>query len=318
MGMRAWVGGLTGLVLACAAGPLLGQTATPPAEPAKQPAAVVNGKPITLAEVDARVKAQGPTPLLLSESQRRQRRLEALTLLIDELLMHQYLEKNAPELPAAEVEKQIEEMKKGLQGQQKSLEEYCQDTNQTPAQLKAGVADMMRWDRYVQPKITDQALQEYFAKYCDFFEGNTVHVHHIVHRLPPNAEEKERSKARDSLNAVREQILAKKMTFAEAARTYSHDVRAKQGGDLGYITRKWMFDEAFSRAAFALKVGEVSTVVETEYGLHLITVTDRKGGEGFDFAKNKEKVREMYSEDLRERIVAEQRKEAGSLNINLP
>jgi peptidyl-prolyl cis-trans isomerase C len=280
-------------------------------------AATVNGETITLAQLEAVLKLSGPEPLPATEARRRQRQREALNRMIEVLLMHQFLEKNTPAVPPADVNKRLAELEVGLTAQKKTLDEYCRDTNQTLDQLKSAVADSIRWDRYARSKLDDATVEQYYKDYRDFFEDNQVRVSHIVLRVPASANQAERAQARKTLTDLRAQLLAKKIDFAEAARKYSQDPRAALGGDLDFIRRKWMFDEAFSRAAFSLPVGEVSDVVQTEYGLHLITVTQRKRGHLFDFAKNKEKVRELCTEDQREQLIAQQRK-TGQIKITLP
>jgi peptidyl-prolyl cis-trans isomerase C len=78
-----------------------------------------------------------------------------------------------------------------------------------------------------------------------------------------------------------------------------------------------MVDEAFARAAFALPVGQVSDVVQSEYGLHLIKVTDRKPGQASDYTKIEEQVQQIYAWDLRQSIIAQMRKTA-KIEVNLP
>ena len=67
---------------------------------------------------------------------------------------------------------------------------------------------------------------------------------------------------------------------------------APRGGDLDFIARKWMVEEPFAKAAFAMKVGDLSDIVTTDYGLHLILVTDRKAGTPTTFEQVADEVRE--------------------------
>jgi parvulin-like peptidyl-prolyl isomerase len=72
-----------------------------------------------------------------------------------------------------------------------------------------------------------------------------------------------------------------------------------------------MVDEAIARAAFALRVGEVSDIVQTETGLHLVKVTDRKqDAPNADFEKDKEFIRETAAEELLEGLLPQLRKQA--------
>ena len=80
---------------------------------------------------------------------------------------------------------------------------------------------------------------------------------------------------------------------------------------------KFQVEEPFARAAFALKVGEVSDIVQTGYGLHLIKVTDRKAnGPPSDFEKIKEEVREACAMEMMNNLVARERQVA-KIEINL-
>ncbi|HEY2911046.1 MAG TPA: peptidylprolyl isomerase, partial [Gemmataceae bacterium] len=110
----------------------------------------------------------------------------------------------------------------------------------------------------------------------------------------------------------------KKIDFATAARKHSQDPTAAMDGDLGFLPRKGSFmDEAFTKAAFALKPGELSDIVETEFGLHLILVAARKPGQPSQYDKCKDEVREAFADDYRAELVAKLRKEA-QIKVTLP
>jgi parvulin-like peptidyl-prolyl isomerase len=296
------------LTLACAA---LAQA------PGAKPVATVNGVVITAAEMDAVLKAQGPVPVHLPEAQRKQRQMEALSMLIDNALMRQFLEKETKPVGDEEVSRRVEEMSAGLKKQNKSLEEFCQETGQTLAQLKAALADYLRWNAYVQAHVSDQDVEKFYKENKDFFDATTVRVSHIVKRLPAGASEAEKAKARETLTQLRQKLVDDpKADFAELAKQHSEDPQAKTGGDLGWIPRMW-FDEAFAKAAFALPVGQVSEVVQTDFGLHLIKVAERKQGRVSNLAKEKDAVREACAEDLRQQILSKLRKDS-KLTIDLP
>jgi parvulin-like peptidyl-prolyl isomerase len=337
MTWRKWAGrGVAGVAaLACTVGGASAQapggaTAPPPAAaepaaPAKPAApvdlnkvvAVVNGEPITMADVDAVLKMAGPAPMPLPEEQQKERLKIAVGMLIDNVLMHQFLVKNTAPPQAAEIDKKLAEMETALKQQKKTLAEVCTEMHMSPAKMREDVADHLRWAAYVREHVTEATLEQYFKEYKDFFDRVLVRCSHIVLRLPANASEPDKAQARAKLQAVRADIAANKLDFAEAAKKYSQCPTAEKGGDLGYIPRKSVTDDVFAKTAFAMQPGQVSDVVQTDYGLHLIKVTERKPGQPQEFAKIKEQVRDVYAEEMAVRLVGEQHK-AAKVEVRLP
>jgi peptidyl-prolyl cis-trans isomerase C len=314
------VGGASAQAPGGAAPPPAAAAAAKPVAPVdlNKVVATVNGEPITMAEVDAVLKMAGPAPLQLPEEQQKQRQKMALGMLIDNVLMHQFLVKNTAPPSAAEIDKKLVEMETALKAQKKTLAEVCAEMHMTPAKMRDDVADHLRWAAYVRDHVTDAALQKYFQEYKDFFDGVLVRCSHIVMRVPPSAPEQDKAQARARLQQVRAELAANKIEFAEAAKKYSQCVTAEKGGDLGYIPRKWgPADELFARTAFGTPVGQVSDVIQTEYGLHLIKVTERKPGQPKELAQIKEQVRDAYAGEMSVQLVGEQHKTA-KIEIHLP
>ena len=126
-------------------------------------------------------------------------------------------------------------------------------------------------------KITPREVNEFFysipADSLPMVEAE-YEVSEIV--ISPKVSETERDRVRLELNKLRERIL-KGDKFSTLATLYSEDAgTAKKGGELGFFTRGDMVAE-FEAAAFALKPGEVSPVIETKYGFHIIQLIERKG-----------------------------------------
>ncbi len=267
---------------------------------------MVNGVQITMAEVEGAVRMAGPIPPNLPEPQRHMRMVQGLGMIIDNMLMKQFLEKQTAPINPAEVDKHVASIEAGLKEQGKSMAEFLRDSNRTPEQLKAEIADYLRWSAFTAAKVTDADVERFYKDNKDVFDKVSVRASHIVLPIPPNASEADKSKVREKLQEIRMMLQNDpKADFAELAKQYSKDPQASPGGDVGWFPRKWVFEESFSRAAFSLQVGQISEIVETEFGYHLIKVTDRKPGEKSEFAKVKEAVRDFYLEDLRQQILGE-------------
>jgi hypothetical protein len=118
--------------------------------------------------------------------------------------------------------------------------------------------------------------------------GATIKARHVLLRLPGDATPAQRDSVTKLAQAIRDRA-RKGEDFAGLARQYSQEPGAQQsGGDLGFFGRGQMV-APFEEAAFAMKVGDVSDVVETPFGLHIIKVEDRKSA---DFETSKVAFRE--------------------------
>ncbi len=284
---------------------------TPPA-----PVAMVNGQPITLAEFQVMMDTVR-TPVELPADRKKMIQMEALSMMIDELLMTQFLARTVPPPSPAEVEVKLGEFIEGLKKENKSFGDFLKEAKTTEANFRRDLAVRVQWNNYARSRINDAEALRYYQENKDFFDGVTVRVSHIVIRLPRAASEADRDKARATLTQLRGNLLAGKIDFAQAAKTYSMCESSSRGGDLGLIPRKGLIDENFARVAFSLQVGQVSEVVETEFGMHLILVTERKPGTPSDFTKIKEDVRLICMGELWQQVLAEQRKTA-KIDIHLP
>ncbi len=131
------------------------------------------------------------------------------------------------------------------------------------------------------PVLEKLALQNYQAHPQRFQQPERVHARHIL--IPGSATD-----ARAQAEALRQLLLQQRASFEEMARQHSKDPgTAHKGGDLGFITRGKMV-APFEEAAFALeKPGQLSPVVETRFGFHVIELVEKRpaGLQPFDEVK---------------------------------
>jgi peptidyl-prolyl cis-trans isomerase D len=133
---------------------------------------------------------------------------------------------------------------------------------------------VLKLDHYLPSvKVTDEEIKRYYEdnpkKYRQ--EGQ-VRARHILFKLSPDATGDQVAKVR----AEAEKVLTEAKNgadFAELAKKYSQDPSAPQGGDLGFFSREKMVPE-FSDAAFKMKPGEISALVRSSFGLHIIKVEE--------------------------------------------
>ncbi len=137
----------------------------------------------------------------------------------------------------------------------------------------------------VDTMFTDDQLKKMYEASDD---GTQVRARHILLKMAPDAPPAVRDSVTKLATSLRDQARSG-ADFATLAKKYSQDTSAPQGGDLGFFDKKTMV-AAFSDVAFKLQPGQVSDVVTTPFGLHVIKVEERKTS---DFAAAKDQFRQQ-------------------------
>ena len=145
-----------------------------------------------------------------------------------------------------------------------------------PEMRKQLLIQKLRQQREANLSVARREVEEFFESYKDSLPKvpEEVDISHIF--ILPKADTSLENKTRLQLNAVRDSIVAGG-DFADFARRYSQDPNGATGGDLGWAKRGVAFVPEFEEAVFALKEKEVSPVVKTEFGFHLIQLLERRG-----------------------------------------
>ncbi len=145
--------------------------------------------------------------------------------------------------------------------------------------------------------ITDQQAKQYYDDNREtlYLVPTRVKASHILAVFPwiKDGSEKSGEGRNEALKKIEtvEDELKNGGDFEELAKKYSDDeLTAENGGDLGYISKGQTVGE-FEEALFSLDVGEVSGIIETEYGFHIIKVTDRQEEHYQDFEEVKEDIK---------------------------
>jgi parvulin-like peptidyl-prolyl isomerase len=307
-------------------------TVTPPApKPEVRPtgnAAVVNGQVIPEVAV-YRALRQFP------EAHREMARKEILSHLIENALIDQYLNALKITVEDKEVEKLLSDLKQELAAA-KPPKDYAKELEAmmlTEAEFRTEVVAQMKWEKFVEKQGTPEALKQLFDSSPDVFDGTMVRARHIL--MTPGNDEAKQKEAAQTLRGIKqvvEQEAAKAVAalppnadalqkeqakanktdelFAAYAKQYSVCPSKKDGGDLNYFPRAGAMVEPFAKAAFALKPFEMSDVVATEFGYHLILVTQRRQGTPRKFDEVKDDVKILYAMRVREAVIAQMKPKA--------
>ncbi|MCB0566340.1 MAG: peptidylprolyl isomerase [Phaeodactylibacter sp.] len=158
---------------------------------------------------------------------------------------------------------------------------YGQTINEVKSQFREDLksqilADRMRGQVMAGVTVTPSEVKQFFNSIpldsLPYFNSE-VEVGEIVYK--PEVNKEERQKTIEKLESIRQRILAGE-DFAELASKYSEDGSARAGGDLGWAKRGKYVPE-FEAAAFKLEKEEISPVVESEFGFHLLQMLERRG-----------------------------------------
>jgi peptidyl-prolyl cis-trans isomerase D len=200
-----------------------------------------------------------------------------------------------PEKYAADIKVGVEEAKKYYQ---KNKEEF-----EVPEKVKVEYILISPEEFKAKLEIEEEELKKYYQEHPDEFQVEEKRrASHILISLSPEAKKEDKEKAREKLQEIKKK-LEEGADFTKLAEEYSDDkASAEKGGDLGFFTYPVMTPE-FSKAVFSLeKVGEISDVVETPYGFHLIKLTGIQPAYKKSFEEVREEIKEkllqLRSEDL--------------------
>ena len=289
-------------------------------EPAAEPnaiAATVNGEIITEAQLNERIDyylrmdpQASRLPSQLISQLRPTLRPRILDVLVGQVLLKQEARAAGMEVSEDEALATLEQTA-AAQNPPLTIDQFKELLEAQGGNFEATLADFregMMLDEYVTNKFAGQIDvndEEAKAFYDDnieeFKQPELVQASHILlghtDSADPNSDPN-KVKAEDLLAQIRAGA-----DFAELALANSIDQRSKtRGGDLGYFQRNQMV-EPFSNAAFALEPNEVSDVVETQSGYHIIKVTDRQDAQTIPFDEVKDRIIEVLEQRKRSELV---------------
>ena len=308
------------------------------AAPAPAPA---DNKPIELPEVVATVNGQNITKQQLQElfnaaiqasgakigDLNSEQQLGGYTQLLQDLIMDKLVAEAASteKVSDADVDAELAKIK-GQFPDDKAFQEQIAQSGMTPDKLKENIRTGLQQSRWMKsqvksPEITDdQAKTFYESNIKEFEQPETVKATHILFMVEPDApadvvKQKEEAAAKAAERAAAGE------DFTKLAKELSEEPGASEsGGDLGFFPKDRMVPE-FADVAFAQKVGDISKPVKTQFGWHVIKVTDKKAAGTVPFDQVKEQVVSyLKSNNQREAVqaVLNKLKESAKIETFLP
>ena len=280
--------------------------------------AVVNGSPITQNQFDREMTRVEQTLLSrgrhLNESEMARLKKQVLEDLINRELLYQESQKQGITVEDSAVDEELEKLKNRFPSEtefKKALVQANLSETAVRNQIREEVAITQLVDKQFGDKLTvsDKESESYYDGHTNLFkQPEQVRASHILIKVDPQAGESQKAEARKKIEEIQKKLQGGE-DFAALAKEYSQCPSGANGGDLKYFRRGQMV-KPFEAAAFSLKPGEVSEIVETRFGYHLIKVTDKKPEETVAYDSVNEKIKEHLR---REKARAETKRYVESL-----
>ena len=275
-----------------------------PVAPVKKVVAIVGTDKITDKQVEAICRGQLRGRQIPPEAMANLRKM-IIESLIRGRLVAQYIAAKKITADAKEVEEAIADIKKRVADAGIDFTTVLKAQGLTDETLKKQIASELAVAKFAEAEVSDEKAEAHFKANKKEFDGTQVKASHILLKYDAESTAEEKKTANDKIAAIKKEILAG-ADFGEAAKKHSACPSSAKGGDLGFFRRGQMV-KPFSDAAFGMTPGQMSEPVETQFGVHLIKVTDVKPGEA-KFDEAKDAVKDALTKQLMEEIAGEQRK----------
>jgi peptidyl-prolyl cis-trans isomerase C len=273
------------------------KTAAAPAErDSKEVIARVNGKEVHRSDLDQALQvyqaqlAKRGRPILPQES--AQLESNAFEDVVNRELIMQEASAHPSTNLTAKTAEALEKMKSqlgGAEGLNKALQENGVSQEEFAARLRDNVLIQESMEQLVERNVKlepDEAQKFYDSNLEKFKEPESVRASHVLILVPSDASAELKGQKKAQILAARS-LIQNGEKFADVAKKYSEDTySARNGGDLGAFPRGVMVPE-FEQTAFSLKTNELSDVIETKFGYHVITVTEHKAAHQRPFGEVK-------------------------------
>lgn len=258
-------------------------------------AAIVGEKAILYSEVDQVTQLfamQAKLPSYSSPEVLQQLRARALEELLNQQVLLEYARQETIEVEDRSVQMQLDQSLQNIEMQYGSLRKAAEAFGVDHYKIKSYYEDQIRTNLLVEQvkmelfsgiKVSRREVEDFYETWQDSFPDKNPQVDFSILSMTVEMSADKMEQLRSQLMSIKSDIESGKISFEDAAKQFSKDPgSAANGGSLGLVGRG-VFVKPFEEAAFSLNVGEMSEIVETQFGLHLLRL-DQKMGEQVDIS----------------------------------
>ncbi len=311
----ALAGGLIVLILAgCGKGNDAGKSAAAGGSQAGEGVtiATVNGTVITSSDLQNEVsrlmrRFGGSLPPGDPAEQKSKVEDQAVDNLVAKLVLYDAVREAQIAITPADLDERFASYKQQFPSED-AYRQQLQVMGMTEEKLRSEIGMAMQIETLLQNnvgetrKATDEECRAFYEENKSQFDmPEKIRASHILITVAPDASQEEKDAARAKAEELRKRCLAGE-DFAELARANSQGPSAPRGGDLGWFPRDRMV-KPFADAAFSLKEGEISDVVETQFGYHVIKLVEHADPRMVSFDEVRDKIAENLEAEYRQEAV---------------
>jgi parvulin-like peptidyl-prolyl isomerase len=264
--------------------------------------ATVNGEKVSRKDFDRRINVIRR----MNQEVTRSTEIMVVKQLAMKVLLKQFVKEQNIDVSDNDVQGEVEKIRYFLKSNQnnseKPLEEILEAQGSSISELEDEVRRTLALSKYLDKVVSDDEKRSYFDANKSAFNGEKVKASHILIDTTKLETDAELEKARQKIEEIKKEI-DNGADFAEMARKYSTCPSAENGGDIGFFQRKGSIVEEFAIVAFSMKVGEISEPVETQFGYHIIKVTDKEEGKDTNYEDVADMVDFVYIQIKTETIL---------------
>lgn len=213
-----------------------------------------------------------------SGEQRQRQEAAVVEQLVDDRLLRSELDRLAIVVGSDELEARLTQFRQQLAARGVRFEAFLAQAGRDERSVRDQLITEMRVEKYVQPRVTAEAMAETYEKNHRELDGTRLRVSHILLRPDVVRGEDALDRCLAEAEEIRRRIMVGARSFEDAALIHSAGPSRRRGGDLGWITREAPLVDAFARQAFMLAKGDVSRPFVTPFGVHVIKVIDVEPG----------------------------------------
>lgn len=269
------------------------------ASPLPDPVARVNGVAIPAADLQKALNAFSKSPAAAQVPPGKEKEVQQSILkhMVDEELMYQISSK----ISVKDLDKLVDNEILKFKTRFKTEADYNKSLLHegiSEKDIRRAISRKLTFYNYVNqtivPKqvVSDSEVKVFYEKNPErFSKPEQVRASHILIKVDAKATVSDKKKAKEKIDALLKQLNSG-ADFAKLAKENSGCNSSKDGGDLGYLERSKVV-KPFGDAVFALKLGEMSGVVETEYGYHIIKLSEKRPSSKIPFDEVKAQIEDF-------------------------